>query len=314
MEPLKVGLISAASYGYMGAPRVLGSSHGTGFATAMNGFDPSQLDQWPGTFEPADRRIAGARVVTVWDPLPEAAAALANLCGIERVCDSVDEACEGVDAVMVIDDGSGQQWRYAMPALERGIATFCDKPLAMTAQEARHVAAVARANNAKLMTGSSLRFVGDITRLRDELHELGEIQLVTVACHNELMYYGTHALSMAYALFGPGAVSCTNVGNADVDIIRIRHVSCGVIVLIVGRPEYLGSGYQIDLFGRNGWRTVRPDLTDAYANLVETFVGYIVSGVAPFPAEDEVEVVAVLEAGKRSLAEGREVPIAHVLT
>ena len=314
MAPMKVGLISAASYGYMGAPRVLGSSHGTGFATAMNGFDPSKRGIWSGTFEAADRVISGARVVSVWDPLPEAAAALANLCGITRTCDTVEEACQGVDAVMVIDDGSGQQWRYAVHALERGIPTFCDKPLAMTAKEARDVTAIARANGAKLMTGSSLRFVGDIARLRAELPDLGEIRLVTVACHNELMYYGTHALSMAYALFGAGAVSCVNVGNADLDIIRIRHQSCGDIVLIVGRPEHLGAGYQIDLYGRKGWRTVRPDLTDAYANLVRAFVEYVASGIAPFPPEEEVEVIAALEAGKRSLVEGREVTIAELLT
>jgi predicted dehydrogenase len=313
MGSLRIGLLSAASYGYMGAPRVLGSSHGTGFATAMNGFDATKRDVWPGTFEPASRRIPGARVVTVWDPLPEAAAALATLCGIERVCETLQEACEGVDAVMVVDDGSGQQWRHAVHPLARGIPTFCDKPLGMTASEAREVAATARANGAKLMTGSSLRFVPDIVRLRQELPDLGEVHLVTVACHNELMYYGTHALSMAYALFGAGAVSCVNVGSSDVDIIRIRHQACGDIVLVVGRPEHLGSGYQIDLYGQQGWRTVRPDLTDAYANLVETFLGYVSSGVAPFEPEEEVEIVAVLEAGQRSLREGGEVSLAEVL-
>jgi predicted dehydrogenase len=183
----------------------------------------------------------------------------------------------------------------------------------MTAGEARDVAATARASGAKLMTGSSLRFVPDIVRLRQELADLGEIHLVTVACHNELMYYGTHALSMAYALFGAGAVSCVNVGSSDVDIIRIRHQACGDIVLFVGRPEHLGPGYQIDLYGRQGWRTVRPDLTDAYANLVETFLGYVSSGTAPFEPEEEVEIVAVLEAGKRSLRQSREVSLAEVL-
>ena len=38
------------------------------------------------------------------------------------------------------------------------------------------------------------------------------------------------------------------------------------------------------------------------------------TGEEPIPVEEEVEVIAVLEAGKRSLIEGREVTIAEVLT
>ena len=37
------------------------------------------------------------------------------------------------------------------------------------------------------------------------------------------------------------------------------------------------------------------------------------TGEEPFPVEEEVGVIAVLEAGKRSLIEGREMTIAEVL-
>ena len=37
------------------------------------------------------------------------------------------------------------------------------------------------------------------------------------------------------------------------------------------------------------------------------------TGKEPVPVEEEVEVIAVLEAGKRSLTEGREVTIKEVL-
>ena len=37
------------------------------------------------------------------------------------------------------------------------------------------------------------------------------------------------------------------------------------------------------------------------------------TGQEPVPVEQEVEVIAVLEAGKRSLAEGREVAVAEML-
>ena len=36
---LKLGLISAATYGTPGSPRLPGSNHGTAFASTFNGFD-----------------------------------------------------------------------------------------------------------------------------------------------------------------------------------------------------------------------------------------------------------------------------------
>jgi len=56
-----------------------------------------------------------------------------------------------------------------------------------------------------------------------------------------------------------------------------------------------------------------PDLTDLYYYLQEQFIHLLKTGEEPFPVEEEVGVIAVLEAGKRSLIEGREMTIAEVL-
>ena len=92
---LKLGLISAATYGYMGAPRTAGSNHGTAFATACNGYDEAKRKQFEGTFVAAKKRIEGAQVVKIWDPVKAAAERLADVCGIPTVCDSADECCRG---------------------------------------------------------------------------------------------------------------------------------------------------------------------------------------------------------------------------
>ena len=46
---LKLGLISAATYGYMDAPRAPGSNHGTAFATTFNGFDEAKVKAYART-------------------------------------------------------------------------------------------------------------------------------------------------------------------------------------------------------------------------------------------------------------------------
>ena len=63
------------------------------------------------------------------------------------------------------------------------------------------------------------------------------MHLASVICGNELVYYGIHALSMAYAVLGKGAVSAINVGKPGANIARIRFGGKRDVVLIVGEKE-----------------------------------------------------------------------------
>jgi len=313
---IKLGLISAATYaptyGGEDIPRSPGSFHGTAFASTFNGCDEAKVKEWDWTFAVARKRLEDARVVRVWDPHRDWAERLAEACSIPDVCSEPEECATDVDAVIVVDDGSGEHWKYAIHPLRQGLPTFCDKPLAMTGAEARKVAAVAGETGARFMSASSLRFVPDILALRDDLPELGDVHLVTAVCGNELVYYGIHALSMYYGIFGGGAVACLNVGQPDRNVVRVRFENGRDLVLMVAGPDYMRAGYQINLYGTEGWRSVRPDLDSLYYYLLERFMRLVRTDEESVPVEEEVEVIAVLEAGKRSLAEGREVTIAEL--
>jgi predicted dehydrogenase len=310
---LKIGLISAASYGYRGAPRTSGSHHGTAFATSCNGFDETKRKQFEGTFVAAKKHIEGVRVVNIWDPVRSAAERLADVCGIAKVCDSADECSDGVDAVAIVDDGSCEQWKYALTPLRKGVPTFCDKPLAITAKQAKAVAELARKSGTPFMSASSLRFVPDVLALAKEVPSLGSIHLATTVCGNELVYYGIHALEMAYAVLGRGAVSCVNVGQPGRNIVRVHFAGGRDLLLLVAEKEWMRAGYQINLYGTKGWRILTPNLADLYWYLLDRFITLVRTKKECVPIEEEVEVIAVLEAGKRSLEEKREVTLAEVL-
>jgi predicted dehydrogenase len=312
VAPLKLALISAATYGAAGQARMPGSNHGTAFATTFNGWDEEKARLFTGTFVRSGRKLERAKVVKIWDPDKAAARALAEACGIESVTDAPDQCSDGVDAVLIVDDGSGEQWRYAEHPLRKGVPTFCDKPLAMTAREAASVARLVRKTKTRFMSASSLRFVPDIIRLREELPQIGNVHLATAVCGNELVYYGIHALSMIYAVLGRGAVSAINVGQPGGNIARIRFENKRDAVLIVAEKDRMRAGYQINLYGDKGWRSVTPDLTDLYAYLLEAFLDLVITGTESVPVEEEVEVIAALESAKRSLELGREVTLREV--
>ncbi len=306
---MRIGLISAATYRYGTEPRRPGSHHGTAFASTFNGFDESEVRKYDWTFVRARKRIKGARVVKVWDQERVWARRLAAACNIPTVCRTPEACAAGVDLAILVDDGSGEHSRYAIHPLRTGIPTFCDKPLAMSARGAKAVADVARETGTPFMSASSLRFVPDILRLRAQLPELGPVYLAQAVCANELIYYGIHALSMIYAVLGGGAVSAVNVGQPGLNVVRIRFADHRDVVLMVGERQWMRSGYQISLFGKKGWRTVKPDLSDLYWHLLQAVLDYVRTGEESVPIEEEVEVIAALEAGKRSLARQEEVTL-----
>lgn len=310
---LRLGLISAATYGYMGAPRQSGSNHGTAFATACNGFDEAKRKQFEGTFVAARKRLPDVQVTKVWDPIKKYAERLADVCGIAQVCDTADECAEGVDAVLLVDDGTGEQWRYARTPLQKGVPTFCDKPLAMTAKQAKEIADLSRKTGTPFMSASSLRFVPDIVALAKEAPALGDIHMATVTGSNELVYYGIHGLEMAYAVLGRGAVSCVNVGQPGRNVVRVRFANGRDLMLLVAERQWMRTVYQISLYGTKGSRSVIPDLTDLYWYLLNAFCEMVRTGKEIVPIEEEVEVIAVLDAARRSLIEKREITLAEVL-
>lgn len=310
---LRIGLISAATYQYMDQPMRPGSNHGTAFASTFNGFNPTEVAKHKWIFVRSNKRIPDCQVVSVWDRDRLWANRLAKACNIPKVCDNPEDCTKGVDAVVIIDDGSGAQSKYAIAPLKKGIPTFCDKPLAMNAKDAKRVVDTARGKRAKFMSASSLRFVPDIVKLRDEIPQLGGVHLAQAICGNELVYYGIHALSMVYAVLGGGAVSAVNVGQTGLNTVRIRFRDHRDVVLMVGEREWMRAGYQISVFGKKDWRTVRPVLKDLYYYLLQEFISYVRTGREPYPMEQEVELIAALEAGKRSLQLGREVTISEVL-
>ena len=306
---MRIGLISAATYRYGKEPRRPGSHHGTAFASTFNGFDETEVHKYDWTFVRSRKRIEGARIVKVWDRERVWARRLAAACNIPTVCRTPEECAAGVDLAILVDDGSGEHSRYAIHPLRNGVPTFCDKPLAMNARAARAVADVARETGTPFMSASSLRFVPDILRLKAQLPELGPVYLAQAVCANELIYYGIHSLSMVYAVLGGGAVSAVNVGQPGLNVVRIRFADHRDVVLMVGERQWMRSGYQISLFGQQGWRTVKPDLSDLYWHLLKAVLDYVRTGEESVPIEEEVEVIAALEAGKRSLARQEEVTL-----
>jgi predicted dehydrogenase len=102
------------------------------------------------------------------------------------VASSLDELFDAQFDGIVIATPSALHAAQAIAALERGVAVFCQKPLARTASETRQVVEAARAADCLLGVDLSYRFTEGMRRIRQIVRggELGSVYAVDLVFHN----------------------------------------------------------------------------------------------------------------------------------
>lgn len=129
---------------------------------------------------------AAARAVAIADPCADGLARARTIARDVRVAGSLDELLrEPVDG-LVIATPSGQHASQAMAALERGIAVFCQKPLACSAADARRVVEAARRADRLLGVDLSYRHLAATEAMRRVLSSgaIGHVFAVEATFHN----------------------------------------------------------------------------------------------------------------------------------
>jgi len=126
------------------------------------------------------------RVVAVADPSGEARSGAQELVPGARIAGSLEELLEGELDGAVIATPSALHAAQARALLERGVAVFCQKPLARTAQETAAIVAAARAADRLLGCDLSYRYTEGMRRIRDCVSrgELGPVYAADLVFHN----------------------------------------------------------------------------------------------------------------------------------
>ncbi len=125
-------------------------------------------------------------IAAIAEPAPEIRAQAAPLAPQADLVTSLDDLLRTDLDGVVIATPSALHAEQAIAALERGIAVFCQKPLARTAEESRRVVDAARAADRLLGVDLSYRHTEAAQKIRDLIAsgELGRIYAANLVFHN----------------------------------------------------------------------------------------------------------------------------------
>ncbi|MFD2082843.1 Oxidoreductase family, NAD-binding Rossmann fold [Actinopolymorpha cephalotaxi] len=283
------------------------TSHAGVFAGLLNGVDGRPP------------RVEGARVVGVWSSGKEglsgmhsSAAELAAAYRIDQVATEVADLIGAVDLALILDDldGGALHAELARPFLEAGVATYVDKPMALTVEDAVGLFDLAERNDTPLMSCSALRFAPELDVFRQDGGE--ELSTLVSVGPGDWFNYGVHAVEAALAVRGPGAKQVRQFAGSDRDITVIEDDSGPRVV--IGTLRDANTGFHLTGYGPQGVvQTEVADYQSFYANTMSAAVGMARTGTAPIDRQATLEVLAILAAGQRSATTGDAVRLSDVM-
>lgn len=213
-----------------------------------------------------------------------------------------------VDGVLVLAVNGHRHLKLALPAIERGLPTYIDKPLTCDFDQARQLLAAVRQSGGRCYSASSLRFAREVTGF--DRSSLGDIVAVDAFGPGELnpsmeglFFYGVHTIEMVDALFGQGGVvkvrAVSDAARDRVDLVYADGRSAHLRMERLGSYDFGGT-----VHGTKACYQFKVDFTGVYDRLIEGMTGFFESGAAPATLEAIVENIAVMAAGNASIRDG----------
>ena len=253
--------------------------------------------------------IANARVTSVWSDDPAEAALLARACDVERTCATPAEACEDVDAVLVLSEDPRQHLAQARHALEGGLPTFVDKPVAEDLATAAALFSLADRFGAPCFTASSLRWAPELLAVRDELAAASEhVLTVDVAIPGAIELYGIHGVEVINLFLGHdvATVSAADAGHRQVVILGFRDGRSGLLQQLGFLTQPI---YATTLYGESWSRRICLEPPLSHLGLVRHIVEFARTGRAPVGATESIRLLRLALAAREALETGTTITI-----
>lgn len=174
------------------------------------------------TFHSKMLRVSGEAFerAGVYDPDRARAETFARASG-STVCDSEEEVLDGCDAVYICT-WTSEHPRLVDAAVERGLAVFCEKPLATSLEGARRMQQVVDGAQVPNQVGLVLRRSPAFAMLRELAHapEAGRIMTVVFRDDQYIPIRGTYASTWRGEVDKVGAGALLEHSIHDVDILE----------------------------------------------------------------------------------------------
>ena len=236
-----------------------GNGHPFSFSAIINGYDPVAfagagwpvIDGYLKQQHAADFGFGDSRVTHAWTQDADLTRRLCGACRIATACATPEELVASVDAVIVARDDWQTHRTLAMPAIERGLPVFVDKPLTLDRAELDEF--MPFVERGQLMSCSGLRYAPELDALRAGAlaEQVGDVRYVSATVLNDMAKYGIHMIEAVVGL-GLAGTGPARVMRLPGPFEAVRFVTDGGPVIDVNCLGAVGRTFRLAVYGTKG--------------------------------------------------------------
>jgi len=226
-----------------------------------------------------------------------------------KVTKNIDEALEGVDAIMMEINNPALHLKYFTQMLDKvkGRPVFMDKPIADTFKNAKEIVDTIKKKQLKIFSASSLRFAPLIEQIAKEVPSpkvgFATGPLGKAPEGSSVVFYGVHTVEMLERIMGRGAKKVF-AQESPLGVGATIEYSDGRRGFVqFNEKNWIWAALALD---ENGAKSYVIDGTYLYTILLKKIVEFFNGGDAPVQVDDTFEIQAILNAIDDSIASGKE--------
>lgn len=278
------------------------TSHTTSFAKLLN--DPKAHNHIPGGIITQAWKGGSPDIESSASRVEGFAAELSGKYGV-KICDSIESAMDGVDAVMILSLDGRPHLDEARRVFPFHKPVFIDKPLAGSLHDAIEIFRLAQRLRTPCFSASGERYSADVPKLKQA--KIGHLNGVSAygpaeiePHHPDMFWYGIHAVEKCYALMGVGCETVVRTHTADTDVVT-GVWNDGRVATVRGNRK-TSYAFGITEFGSEA--VVVGEQAEGYEGLVNTILEFYRTGIAPVSHAESIEVLTFMEAADESKRRG----------
>jgi predicted dehydrogenase len=263
------------------------------------GFIDLFIDEWHANNFPGFIRASALsdkfELALAWEEAPAGGKPLAQWCAEMGMtpASSLQQVVEQCDVLCVLAPSNSEvHERLADLPLRSGKPVYVDKPFAPDKAAAKRMFDLAASHGTPLMSCSALRYDSALTQARQGVLAGREISFVSaIGGGRQLAEYAIHQVEMIVALMGCGAqrVQAQRAGESVHVIIEYPSSRRATLTyhpaLPFGLPVICHGDAALEL----------NNLADFFPHMIDAILGFFDSGKAPIPAEETIEISAIVE-------------------
>jgi predicted dehydrogenase len=227
-----------------------------------------------------------------------------------KVTEDFDEAVLDCDAIMIEINDPAYHLEYFKKCMDLGKPIFLDKPLADTYENGEEIYRLAKENNVKVISCSSLRFSQDLVKAcgivskPTQAYFHGPLGVPPVG--SGIIWYGVHCFEMLQRAMGLGAtkIDVRKDASGAVAIVEYPENRRGIVELTVDSYVYGGT-----LRDEENISSYVVDSSMIYTEQLREIYNFFASGEATVRLEDALEIMNLLDCADSSYKKGAPVEL-----